>query len=308
MLYHVIGRGLEQKKIFANNTLKQEFYKRFSNILSKSSIQCYAWCIMDNHFHFLIQTGTTKLSHFMSRLLTGYAIYYNKKHKRRGHLFENRYKSILCEKDKYLFSLVRYIHLNPVKAKIISYETLKDYLWTGHHEFFTTQKGIVNKDDLLEHFGDSRKKALKQYKQYILDGLNLEENFDKITKNLENNQENVLFDNRILGRADFVQSIVNKIENNENIALRKMTLQDLENCIKNYYNIDKKMLFKNMDRKLKDYRTLYIYLGNTYLGKSLTDIGLSINLNRSSVSMIMTRCLNDDKILKMADKVIKAIF
>jgi REP element-mobilizing transposase RayT len=76
-LHHVIGRGIERRDIFKEKTLK--------SILSRSNMQCYAWCVMDNHFHLLLLTGTTPLSEFMRRLLTGYAVNYNKVHKRSGH-------------------------------------------------------------------------------------------------------------------------------------------------------------------------------------------------------------------------------
>ncbi len=118
-LHLVIGRGIERKKIFENHADKKEFIRRLTNILKESIMQCYAWSVMDNHFHLLLITGQTSLSTFMRRILTGYAIYYNRKYKRIGHLFQNRYKSILCDKDEYLFPLIRYIHLNPVRVKKI---------------------------------------------------------------------------------------------------------------------------------------------------------------------------------------------
>ena len=89
---------------------KAKFLERVQKQKEKGSMQCYAWFIMDNHFHLLLQTGETKLLEFMRRVLTGYAVYYNKVNNRVGHLFQNRYKSILCEKDEYLLLLVRYIH------------------------------------------------------------------------------------------------------------------------------------------------------------------------------------------------------
>lgn len=111
-LHHVIGRGIERKHIFQQDKDKEAFYKRFRDNLAKSSMQCYAWCIMGNHFHLLLQTGQTSLAEFMRSLLTGYAVYYNRKNKRSGYLFQNRYKSILCDRDEYLLSLVRNIFIS----------------------------------------------------------------------------------------------------------------------------------------------------------------------------------------------------
>ena len=94
-LHHVISRGIEHRFIFKKDEDKKEMLRRFRCILQESDVQCYAWCIMGNHFHVLLQTGQTSLSEIMRRLLTGYAIYYNKTHNRKGYLFQNRDKSIL---------------------------------------------------------------------------------------------------------------------------------------------------------------------------------------------------------------------
>jgi REP element-mobilizing transposase RayT len=87
--------------------------------LKETETKCYAWALMPNHFHLLIKTGLVPISKLMLRLLTGYAISYNLRHKRQGHLFQNRYKSILCQEDPYFLELVRYIHLNPLRANLV---------------------------------------------------------------------------------------------------------------------------------------------------------------------------------------------
>lgn len=86
-LHHIIGRGIERRAIFQEEADKESFLKRLRDNLSKSSMRCFAWCVMDNHFHLLLETGKTGLSEFMRRLLTSYAVYYNVMHKRSGHLF-----------------------------------------------------------------------------------------------------------------------------------------------------------------------------------------------------------------------------
>ncbi|MBI5417388.1 transposase, partial [Candidatus Poribacteria bacterium] len=146
ILHHVIGRGIERSSIFKEEKDKKEFLRRVKLNLDKSSMQCYAWCVMNNHFHLLLVTGETKLSEFMRRVLTGYAVYYNKVHKRTGHLFENRYKSIICDTDEYLLPLIRYIHLNPIKVRAIQIEELSKYKWTGHSEII----GKSEKSNVIE--------------------------------------------------------------------------------------------------------------------------------------------------------------
>ena len=109
VLQHVMARGIERRKIFTDDKVRASFLERLAVILEETQTQCYAWAFMSNHAHFLSRTGGNPLSRFMRRLLTGYVIGFNVRHKRRGQLFQNRYKSIVCQEDIYLLELVRYI-------------------------------------------------------------------------------------------------------------------------------------------------------------------------------------------------------
>ena len=105
----------------------------FFSLLSETGMRCFAWALLSNHFHLLLMPTSIPLSIFMRRLLTGYAITFNSKYKRSGHLFQNRYKSIVCEEEPYLLELVRYIHLNPLRAGIVkTIDELDLYPWPGH--------------------------------------------------------------------------------------------------------------------------------------------------------------------------------
>jgi putative transposase len=109
-LHHIIARGIARKKVFDDNADTDFFLERLGMIVQESQTQCFAWAMIPNHFHLLLKTGTIPIATVMKRLLTGYAIHHNRRHKRCGHLFQNRYKSILCQEDSYLLELVRYIH------------------------------------------------------------------------------------------------------------------------------------------------------------------------------------------------------
>jgi REP element-mobilizing transposase RayT len=128
-----MARGIERRDIFKDDQDRQSFLERLAVILEKTQTQCYAWALIPNHFHLLLRTSLTPLSKVMRRLMTGYAVTFNKRHKRSGHLFQNRYKSIVCEEDQYLLELIRYIHLNPLRAGLIKdLKELDKYPWTGH--------------------------------------------------------------------------------------------------------------------------------------------------------------------------------
>jgi putative transposase len=132
-LHHVIVRGIEKRRIVDDTKDRENFVTRMGEIALESATTIYAWALMTNHAHVLLRSGTRGLSVFMRRLLSGCAISYNIRHKRYGHLFQNRYKSIVCEEDVYFRQLVRYIHLNPLRARLVkSLRELDGYPWCGH--------------------------------------------------------------------------------------------------------------------------------------------------------------------------------
>jgi len=132
-LHHITVRGIERRKIFADDVDRNNFLDRISGILTETNTRCFAWALIPNHFHLLLRTGKDPIATVMRRLLTGHASYFNRRHRRNGHLFQNRYKSILCREEAYLLELVRYIHLNPLRAKLIeNYAQLSRYPYSGH--------------------------------------------------------------------------------------------------------------------------------------------------------------------------------
>lgn len=118
-LHHIMVRGIDKSKIFKDDHDKAKFLERLGQNVLEADCSVYAWVLMDNHVHLLFRSGRQGISAVMRKLLTWYAQYFNRKHRRTGHLFQNRYKSVLCEEENYLLALVRYIHLNPIRANII---------------------------------------------------------------------------------------------------------------------------------------------------------------------------------------------
>jgi REP element-mobilizing transposase RayT len=219
LLQHVIVRGIEKCDIFLDYEDRSKFLKRFSTLLEETGTDCFAWSIMTNHFHLLLRCNQTELSRFMRRLLTGYAITFNYRHNRSGHLFQNRYKSIVCDKDAYLLELLRYIHLNPLRAKIVpDLEALDTYLWSGHAVLMGKAKlpGQVV-DDVLLLFGKSFATARKNYRRFIADGVALGRRPELVGGGLRRSAKAAggregleSFDDRILGGGEFVESLHKK--------------------------------------------------------------------------------------------------
>jgi putative transposase len=141
LLHHVMIRGIERRKIFNDDKDRENFIERLSILLPETKTPCYAWSFLSNHAHFLLRSGPAGITALMRRLLTGYAISYNRRHNRHGQLFQNRYKSIICQEDAYLQELVRYIHLNPLRAKIVvDLKELDRYSYCGHSALIGKKK------------------------------------------------------------------------------------------------------------------------------------------------------------------------
>ena len=131
--HHVIVRGIEKRQIVDDDKDRKSFVDRMGSLALETDTAIYAWTLMGNHAHIFLRSGPLGLSKYMTRLLTGYAVFYNRRHGRHGHLFQNRFKSIIVEEDAYFQELVRYIHLNPLRAGIIdSIFKLERYRWCGH--------------------------------------------------------------------------------------------------------------------------------------------------------------------------------
>jgi len=133
MLHHAIVRGTEQGRIVADRKDRENFVERLGEVARATGTTIYAWALLPNHAHLLVRSGAQGLPPFMRRLLTDYAMSDNRPHCPYGHVFQNRYKSIVCDEDAYFRELVRYIHLNPLRAKLVlDLAQLDRYPWCGH--------------------------------------------------------------------------------------------------------------------------------------------------------------------------------
>lgn len=167
-LHHVMVRGLERRKIFLSATDREDLIKRLSQVLPRAGARLFGWSFLANHFHLLLRTGPVPLSSVMRRILTGYAISFNLRHGRSGHLFQNRYKSILVEEESYLLELVRYIHLNPIRANLIKdIDELDSDPWSGHSAVMGKfERPWQDCNVVLAQFGKGLRKARGSYRKF----------------------------------------------------------------------------------------------------------------------------------------------
>jgi len=223
VLHHVLGRGIEKRKIFLNDKDRVDFINRLSELVKDHSMEIYAWVILSNHFHILCKTKKRPLSSSMRKLLTGYAVNFNKRHRRHGHLFQNRYKSIVCQEDAYLAELVRYIHLNLLRAGVVKdLGELNDCPWSGHSALLGNMDGREwqNRDYVLSYFGGGRR-GRRNYMKFVAEGISLGKRPELVggglvrslggwssVIGLRRRGEKQVSDERILGDGDFVEEIL----------------------------------------------------------------------------------------------------
>ncbi len=172
-LHHVMARGIDRCQLFADAADCDDFVARLAAVVDATGLCVLAWALLPNHLHLLVRTGQQPLPTAMRRLLTGYAVGFNRRHHRHGHLFQNRYKSIVVEAEPYLLELTRYIHLNPLRAKVVrDLAALDRYPWTGHSALLgRVPRPWQAVDEMLGPFGQQGKTARQRYRQFLKDGL-----------------------------------------------------------------------------------------------------------------------------------------
>jgi len=166
-------RGIERTVLFRDDTDRTDFVARLAHLAEAGALTVYAWALLPNHAHLLVRTGQRPLLRSMRSLLTGYAGAFNRRHHRIGHLFHNRYKSIVVEEEPYLLELVRYLHLNPVRAKIVpDRRKLDRYPWTGQSALLgTVPRPWQETATILRQFGSTRRRAVAAYHAFVAAGL-----------------------------------------------------------------------------------------------------------------------------------------
>ncbi len=308
-LHHIMVRGINKANIFDDDEDKTKFLDRLGQNLIEGKSSVYAWALMDNHVHILFKSGKEGISTVMRKLLTWYAQYFNRKHRRTGHLFENRYKSILCDEDNYLLALIRYIHLNPIRAKIVTtLEQLDRYPWSGHRTLIgKTKQSWMDVDHVLSEFGATRRKAVNSYRRFVQEGLSqgrLPEltggglirskgGWSQVLSARRSGQKEE-FDERILGGGDFVNAVLKEAEEktNRQLKLRRSgkTIDKIieEECKKVRVSANE-LKGGGRRRKVSTLRATIAKRGLDELGLSMAEIARHVGVTTSSIAKAVER-------------------
>jgi putative transposase len=263
-LYHVITRGNQRQETFK----EEDDYRRYLRILAhykeRHRFYLYAYILMKNHVHLVMETREVPLSKILQGINQSYTMYFNRKYHTVGHLFQGRYKAILCDKDEYLFALVKYVHLNPVRAGLVEDPTA--YRWSSHQSYLSREDDeLVDTAQVLDMFLEDKARARKRYKVFM-------HNAQNVTK------EDVyrIVDQRILGSGRFVQTVNKKTE--RTIALEKkrheFSLDAIAEGIKVVFGITLKQLRgKGKNRPLLWGKKLMSFVAREYgyKGREIAD-------------------------------------
>ncbi|MCK5681968.1 transposase, partial [bacterium] len=290
LLQHVIARGIQRSNIFLEDKDREDFVERFDVLLKDTGTCCYAWALLDNHFHLLLRPKATSLANFMRRLLTGYAVSFNLRYGRSGHLFQNRYKSIVCDEDAYFLELIRYIHLNPVRAGIVrNLDELQFYPWSGHRQLLEpTAKKYLCEEDVLHFFSRRKKAARLAYREFLADGLQLNgppklsQGGRCITQKLDKSLDSdVTLDNRILGGSDFVTRILGK----EATEQSQPSLDRLTTTVTGYYGLNTEdLIYPNKARKIVQAKSVICYIAIRHYRKPGVEVARCLGYSTSAAS------------------------
>lgn len=302
-LYHVTARGNERKKIYLNQADYKQFLAYIKAAEEKYGIELHCYVLMGNHYHMLIETPSANLSKAMHHINSSYTAYINRKRNRVGHLFQGRYKAIVIDKENYLLELSRYIHLNPVRARMV--EKPQEYPYSSYKAYVSKDRNeIVTQELILEMISRHREDAKKKYKTYVESA---------IGKEIENPLKNV-YGGMILGSTGFIKDILKKLkkevlrkgEISHRRALRAIYEADeILNVISDYFKTSPDEI---RETRMPEVKKIAIYLMKRHTGATNREIGEKMGgLSNAAVAKIYQRLRKeieaDRKLRKTVTKV-----
>ena len=287
--YHITSRGNEQRVIFKSQRDRKKFLSYLESATQRYDARIHAYCLMDNHYHLLIETPSGNLPQIMRHINGAYTTYFNVKRKRSGHLLQGRYKAILVDMDIYAKELSRYIHLNPIRAKMV--EMLENYEWSSYLEYIGRKKlqPWLVRDLILSYFGQKVKIAQQIYLRFVEAkvGQKYKSPFRKVVGST------------ILGDENFVkmvkQNYLQSIKPDRDLpALRSLSEKpEIEDIIR-----AAESTFAKQPRLA---RNIALFLCHRWSGKTLKCIGKHFGVGESAVSQSSRRTatiIDKDKKLK----------
>jgi len=305
-LHHVMARGIERASIFRDDADRDDFLGRLGGLVISGAFTVYAWALLPNHFHLLVRSGNRPLARAMRSLLTGYAGAFNRRHKRHGHLFQNRYKSIVVEEDPYFLELIRYLHLNPLRAGVVaSLRALDGYPYAGHAAILGTHpRPWQAAGEVLEHFGRNPARARTAYRDFVSAGSGQGRRPDlqggglvrsqggwEAVKDLRRSGEVSASDPRILGSSPFVEAMLQGAEQRRGLARRRLVpLETLIDRLGHSLGVPASaILGSSRLPPAARARQVLAYVWVEHLGQSASELAQALGQTRGNVSLAAKR-------------------
>jgi REP element-mobilizing transposase RayT len=278
--YHVTSRGNRRERVYFEDGDRKKFLEILKRTKERYGYHLHAYVLMDNHYHLILETPRANISQIMQNINTSYTVYINKKHRRSGHLFQGRFKSIVVDKDAYLGTLSRYIHLNPVRAAMV--QKPEDHRWSSYISYIDSpeKNTIVDTADTLSIFSEKSRQAVKAYKNFMDSGIGTKDNpFDDVEAGI------------LLGRASFkerIKALLDVRKDDEEIPQIKQLRNSIpinhviQGCC-NYYGKGREELLQRRSGQ----RAMAIYLSKALSGRKNIEIGSYFGIKGPAVSNIV---------------------
>jgi putative transposase len=308
VLHHVMQRGVARGRVFGDRQDYEEFLRRLGAALKDSKTSCYAWCLMSNHIHFLLRTGSRPIGRVLQSVLGGYAGYFNRRYRRIGHVFQGRFKSILCEEEPYFLDLVRYIHLNPLRAGVVrDMNGLDRYPWSGHWVLMGRRKTEwQDVDEVLGRFGKREGQARAAYRSFVAEGIAMGRRRDLEGGGLirsagglvevlrDRGEERRKGDERVLGSDSFIEAVMGEVEkrDKERARLRKSGLSPgklLERAARAAGTTVSAVKGRGRNRRQSEARALFSKWMVGDLGYSGAEVAAILGVTRMAVRKAVAR-------------------
>ncbi|MBU1147498.1 MAG: transposase [Candidatus Omnitrophica bacterium] len=275
--YHITSRGNERKRVFRNERDYEKFLEYLVKAKERYRCYVYAYVLMSNHYHLLIETTQANLSRIMHNINSSYTTYHNVKYKRAGHLFQGRYKSIVVEKESYYLELSRYIHLNPVRAKVVG--SPEEYRWSSYRGYLSKKgDGCIDK----EKIGEILAMDVKAYREFVHQGVGTkEEPFKEV------------YGGFILGRTDFIKSALDELQDQveglnevsyKGLMRKQVVREAIVAGVEEAYGRSLEQIRQSKKRPMNEKKVL-IYLLREMGALTNQDIGALVGMKKSAVSM-----------------------
>ncbi len=303
-LHFITIRGIEGLKTFRDDLDLYDFRDRLGVILSDTGTSCFAWAMMPEHAHLLLKTGDTSIATVMRRLLTGYAIHYNRRHGRHGPVFPGRYRSVLCQEEPYLIELVRHIHLNPLRERLVDdLEHLKTYPHAGHGRLAGVRDtpSWQAVDPVLSRLAATPVEARRAYLDHVRRGANQGPRPDLTRGGLvrrfggwEPAGGKQGGDERILGDPDFVRKVLKRsgerLHPRETLARNGMNLDLLAKRAAEAFGVEPvEILRPGKYPRVVQARSVFCYWAVRRLGYTATGLARRLSMTQPAVSVSVRR-------------------